>query len=168
MAAAQSFITTIMNTELVQIVTGVFIGAAAGYIGSFMILRRMALVGDALSHVALPGVALAFTYHFNPFLGAFAALFIGIILVWHIENKTRLSTEAIIGLLFTAALAVGLLITPEEDILHALIGDISQVHAFDMIAAVVLSVIAIVVMQKIKRGFILDLKKIGWRWGSRF
>jgi len=162
MAEKQSFSGTIMNAittmeiETIQIVTGALVGIAAGYIGSFMVLRRMALVGDALSHVALPGVALAFTYHFNPFLGAFASLFIGIIFIWLIERKTAISTEALVGFLFTLALAVGLLITPEEDILHALIGDISRVTALDAVIAAILAVGLLFAMQAIYRRFVLS------------
>ncbi len=139
----------------ISLITGIFVGAAAGYIGSFMVLRRMALVGDALSHVALPGVALAYVYSFNPFLGAFAALLIGIIIIWFIESKTTLPTESLVGLMFTFALAVGLLITPEEEIFHALIGDIANVTVTDMLLAVVLSMAIILVMQIIYRRFVL-------------
>src|SRR3989338_819235 len=62
-----------------QLVSAVFVGLAPGYLGSFMVLKRMALVGDALSHVALPGVALGLLFNFNPLFGAFATLFVGII-----------------------------------------------------------------------------------------
>ncbi|MEK7616011.1 MAG: metal ABC transporter permease [Patescibacteria group bacterium] len=145
-----------MNIDLLPIITGIFVGAAAGYIGSFMVLRRMALVGDALSHVALPGVALAFVYSFNPFIGAFVALFIGILIIWLIESKTTLPTESLVGLMFTFALAVGLLITPEEEIFHALIGDIANVTLVDTAITVVLSILVVVVMQMIYRKFVLS------------
>ena len=60
------------DVVLYSLIAGTFVGLAAGYIGSLMVLKRMALVGDALSHVALPGLALGILFHFNPFLGAFA------------------------------------------------------------------------------------------------
>ena len=145
-----------MEINFLQLIIAVSIGLASGYLGSFMVLRRMALVGDALSHVALPGVALAFMYHFNPFVGAFAALLLGIIIVWFIEYKTRISTEALIGLMFTFALAIGLLITPEEEILHALIGDIANVQVIDALLAIVFSVVIVAVMQLIYRRFVLS------------
>ena len=53
---------------LYSLVAGAFVGLAAGYMGSLMILKRMALVGDVLSHVALPGIALGILFGFNPFL----------------------------------------------------------------------------------------------------
>ncbi len=138
-----------------QIISAIFIGLAAGYVGSFMILRRMALVGDALSHVALPGLAIALLLNINPFIGAFAALIFGIITVWLIENRTELSTESLIGLLFTFSLAVGFLITPESELLEALFGDISKISVLDAYLAVALSVVLVVAMRSISKGFIL-------------
>jgi len=144
------------SLNYLQLLVGVFVGIASGYLGSFMVLRRMALVGDALSHVALPGLALALLFHVNPFFGAFATLFAGIIGIWLIENKTELPTESLVGLFFTFALAAGFLITPQVDILEALFGDISKITFLDGILAVILSIAVIIVMKKISKGFILS------------
>lgn len=141
--------------NLLQLTTGIFVGLASGYLGAFMILRRMALVGDALSHVALPGLALALLFNVNPFIGAFAALFAGIVGIWFIENKTELSTESLVGLFFTFSLALGILITPEEELLEALFGDISRLTPFDAILAVALSLLVIAVMRAVQKNFIL-------------
>ncbi|MBI2063600.1 MAG: metal ABC transporter permease, partial [Candidatus Yanofskybacteria bacterium] len=138
-----------------QLISAVFIGLASGYLGSFMVLKRMALVGDALSHVALPGVALALLFNINPFLGAFATLFAGIIGIWLIEHKTELPAESVVGLFFTFSLAVGLLITPEEELLEALFGDIATISGIDVLLAVILSLIVLFVMRSISKGFIL-------------
>jgi ABC-type Mn2+/Zn2+ transport system permease subunit len=145
-----------LSLNYLQIIVAVSVGIASGYLGSFMILRRMALVGDALSHVALPGIALALLFHVNPFVGAFATLFAGIIGIWLIENKTELPTESLVGLFFTFALAVGVLITPQTDLLEALFGDIAKISALDAILAVVLSITVVLVMRAISKGFILS------------
>lgn len=139
-----------------QIISAIFIGLAAGYVGFFMVLRRMALVGDALSHVALPGLAIAILLNINPFIGAFIALFIGIVCVWLIENRTELSTESLIGLFFTFSLAIGFLITPQSELFEALFGDISKISAADAYLAVILSVVLVVAMYGISKGFILS------------
>lgn len=139
-----------------QIISAIFIGLAAGYVGAFMVLRRMALVGDALSHVALPGLAIALLLNINPFIGAFATLFIGIVCVWLIENRTELSTESLIGLFFTFSLAIGFLITPQSELLEALFGDISKISAIDTYLAVIFSVVLILAMYGISKGFMLS------------
>jgi zinc transport system permease protein len=96
--------------------------AAAGLVGSIAVMRRMTLASDAISHVALPGIGVAIALRLNPVLGGLAALFLGTLLVWALEHKTRIPTEAIIGVVFSAALAVGSMITSGEDLIEALFG----------------------------------------------
>mgnify|MGYP001588247746 CR=1 FL=1 len=144
-----------MDINYLQLTSAIFIGLASGYLGSFMVLKRMALVGDALSHVALPGVALGLLFNFAPLLGAFATLFAGIVGIWLIEHKTELPTESIVGLFFTVALSAGILLTPEPELLEALFGDISKITLLDTLLAVVFSVIILVTMRAISKGFIL-------------
>lgn len=95
---------------------------AAGLVGSFAVMRRMALASDALSHVALPGVGIAILLHASPVLGGLAALLVGTFLVWALERATRVPTEALIGVVFSAALAVGSMLTSGEELMHALFG----------------------------------------------
>jgi len=61
----------IFMTEVLMfsLLIGISVGFSAGYLGSLMVLEKMALVGDALSHVALPGLALGLLFNFNPFKG---------------------------------------------------------------------------------------------------
>lgn len=96
--------------------------AAAGLVGCFAVMRRMALAGDALSHVALPGIGIALALHVHPVFGAAAMLFFGALIVWAIEDRSRLATETIIGVIFSAALAIGSLVTSGEDLIEALFG----------------------------------------------
>ncbi len=133
------------------------IAAAGGMIGSFALLRRMALVGDALSHVALPGIALGLLFHFNPFLGAFLFLALGILIIWAVEHKTKLPSETLVGVVFTSALAIGALITPQTDILEALFGDISKLNSIDFILAVLISIFIIAMLIIFYKKFSLTL-----------
>ncbi len=57
--------------DIYSLITAIFIGGAAGYLGSLMVTKRMALVGDALGHVALPGMGLALLFGLNVSVGAF-------------------------------------------------------------------------------------------------
>lgn len=98
------------------------VGIASGSIGPFILLRRMALVGDALSHVALPGIALALVYGLDPFYGVVVFLIGAAFLIFWLEGRSRIPPDAIVGLLFTASLAVGILIIPNADIIESLFG----------------------------------------------
>jgi len=142
---------------LYSLVAGIFVGLAAGYIGSLMVLKRMALVGDALSHVALPGLALGILLHFNVFLGAFAFLFVAAVVTWYLEQTTKMSVESIVGVLFVLALAIGILLTPEPDLLEALFGDITAVTLEYAVAAVAVSVPIVVLTRLIYTQVVLSL-----------
>ncbi|TSC75027.1 MAG: zinc transport system permease protein [Parcubacteria group bacterium Gr01-1014_44] len=144
-----------MPPLILSLIVGGFVGLASGYLGSLMVLRRMSLVGDALSHVALPGLALGLLWNFNPFFGAFGALVLAITLIWLIENRTKLSTETLVGIFFTLSLAIGLIITPEPELLEALFGNISQTALRETILAVIFSLIAIVAVHKIYHRLVL-------------
>ena len=95
---------------------------AAGLVGCFAVMRRMALAGDALSHVALPGIGIALALHIHPVFGAAAMLFFGALLVWALQERTRLATETTIGVVFSAALAIGSMTASGEDLIDALFG----------------------------------------------
>jgi zinc transport system permease protein len=123
-----------------QLIVAIFVSAAASLLGVFAILKRMSLVGDALSHVALPGIALALALQINPTIGAFAFLFAATIGIWLIEYRSTLSVDTIVGIFFTASLAVGALLIPELELLEALLGDISSLTRNDVIASVALSI----------------------------
>jgi zinc transport system permease protein len=82
----------------------------------------MALVGDALSHVALPGIALALMYHVDPFYGVVVFLVAAAFVIFWLEGRSRIPADAIVGLLFTASLAIGILLIPNEDVIESLFG----------------------------------------------
>jgi ABC-type Mn2+/Zn2+ transport system permease subunit len=142
---------------VLQLVTGIAIGLAAGYLGSLMVLRRMSLVGDALSHVALPGIAAALLLGCDPFIGAFTALALAVVGIWWLSRATTLPTETIVGILFTLSLAVGLLLTPEPELLEALFGNISAVTLAGTAGTLLCAGIAIALVHRIRPVLILDM-----------
>ena len=86
---------------------------AAGLVGAFALMRRITLAGDALSHVALLG---------------------GAVLIWALERRTRVATEAIIGVVFSAALAVGALLATGEQLIDALFGAPHTLSIWELVA----------------------------------
>lgn len=130
-----------MEITLLHILAaGMVTSAAGGLLGSFALLKRMALVGDALSHVALPGLALGILFHFNPFMGSLAFLLFGTSIIWAVEHKTNLPVDTLVGVLFVLALALGALLTPEHELLEALFGDITELSPSDFALSLVLGV----------------------------
>jgi ABC-type Mn2+/Zn2+ transport system permease subunit len=140
-----------------QLLIAAVIGAASGAIGSFILLKRMALVGDALSHVALPGIALALAYHLDPFWGVIAALLAASPLIWWLEMKSDLPTEALVGLLFTASLALGILTIPDTEILESLFGAFPALSPLELTGTIGTAVVAIVFTFLLARPFLFRI-----------
>lgn len=153
-----------------------FIGIASGSIGSFVVLRRMALVGDALSHVALPGIALALAYAVDPFWGVLFFLLGAAFLIWWLEGRTKLSSETIVGLLFTASLALGILTIPNTEIVESLFGSFPLLSGLSFllvfVAASILTIFTFLFAPKfIFATFSSELARIDdpkRKWGLRF
>ena len=96
---------------------------AAGVVGSFALMKRMTLAGDVVSHIALPGLGIALLLGIDPLIGAAVALLLGTLLIWRLQDSGTLSTDVAIGVIFIAALAIGTLVTPSEDLIEALFGN---------------------------------------------
>ncbi|KKR11840.1 MAG: ABC-3 protein [Candidatus Woesebacteria bacterium GW2011_GWA1_39_21] len=145
------------NNLLFTLAVGALVGAASGFLGSFMVIKRMSLVGDALSHVALPGLAIALMLGINPMLGAFIALSAAILGVWYLGEKTEIYSEALVGIFFTASLAIGILITPEPELLEALFGNFEKISFLDGVVIIATSLSIYVVIKKISSELLLGV-----------
>ncbi|MGH9735395.1 MAG: metal ABC transporter permease [Candidatus Acidiferrales bacterium] len=109
--------------DALTIVLALLFALAAGLVGSFALMKRMLLASDVISHLALPGLGIAFLLKFEPIVGGAATLLLGALLVWRLQKGTGLATDAAIGVVFAAALAIGAVITPREDLVEALFGN---------------------------------------------
>jgi manganese/zinc/iron transport system permease protein len=94
---------------------GFLVATACGLVGNYLILRRMALVGDAISHSVLPGLAIAFLVANNRsslamFLGALGAGLVTTVLIELIHKKSRVKQDAAIGITFSSLFAIGVII----------------------------------------------------------
>src|ERR1700745_2425116 len=108
--------------EVSSLALSLTMATAAGLVGCFAVMRRMTLAGDALSHVALPGIGIALALHLHPLFGAAGMLLFACLLLWAIEDRSHLALETIIGVVFSGALAIGSLMTTGDDLLEALFG----------------------------------------------
>lgn len=143
--------------EYYPIILAAVAAAAAGTVGAFALMKRLALAGDVISHIALPGIGLALLYGINPLLGGAATLFFGIIFIWRVEEKTKLSTEVVIGVIFAASLALGALITPEEELVEALFGGFGGLSLAEFITGIVLGIAIIFFLWKLRDKLIISL-----------
>jgi len=94
---------------------GFFVATACGLVGNYLMMRRMALVGDAISHSVLPGIAIAFLVSQSRgttpmIIGALIAGVITTILIEVIHKKSRVKQDAAIGIAFTSLFAIGVIL----------------------------------------------------------
>jgi len=138
-----------MEQFLLSLITGIFIGGMAGYLGTLMLSKKMALVAGPLGHLTLPGIALALLYGFDVSLGAFPFVILGIILIWLFEMRTKLPMEALTAVVFASGVAISFLFLPIEQAETALIGDITKVGFWDTILVSFLCILLFLIIKKI-------------------
>jgi len=126
------------NAFLVRaLIAGVLVAVACAIVGTYVILRGLAFVGEALGHGVLPGVAVAFLLGVSGMLGAAVAAAAMIVGVGVITRHSRLSSNTAVGLLFVGMLALGVVIVSRSesftgDLTRILFGDILGVSREDL------------------------------------
>jgi zinc transport system permease protein len=143
--------------ELGSIALSASMAVAAGLVGCFAVMRRMTLAADAISHVALPGIGVALLLHVYPIVGALVMLFLGTILIWVLEIKTKISTETVIGVVFTLALAIGSFLTSGEELIDALFGAPGNLTGWEIAFGLIGAAIVIASILVLKNALIVSL-----------
>lgn len=132
--------------NLYPILISLSLGLSLPLIGVFVILRREALLSDALAHVILLGIALAVTFKINIMIGILAFAVLAGLAINAIKNKANLGLDAIVGVFFTTSLALGSLLMEDAELLEAFLGDLEKITRFDVILSTVLAAIIIVTL----------------------
>ncbi|WP_373893442.1 metal ABC transporter permease [Virgibacillus natechei] len=146
------FISDLMHYGFLQkaLFTSIMVGIICGVIGCFIVLRGMALMGDAISHAVLPGVAISYMLGINYFYGAvlfgiLAALGIGIV-----SQHSRTKNDSSIGIVFSAFLALGVILISKAqsaiDLTQILFGNVLSVQSSDMWMTLIVGAIVLVVI----------------------
>lgn len=143
------------DAALFSLVLGLATALVAGLVGSFALMKRMTLAGDVISHLALPGLGLAFVWKINPLVGAAATLGIGIVLINQLQRRSTLATETAIGVVFVAALAIGTLLTPKEDLIEALFGGFGEITLAGFVAGLLGCAVIVVMIRALRHKMIL-------------
>ena len=147
-----------MNSLVLSIFLGCLAACAAGLVGAFALMKRTILAGDVMSHIAIPGLGLAVIWNLNPLVGGGMTLLLGILLIWRLNAKTELSSEAAIGVLFASSVAIGaLLINSTEQLVDALFGGFTSLTTGDIVLGVVAALVIIVALWILRNKFIIAL-----------
>ena len=139
----------------IELVVVCIISAVAAYLGTLMVNRRMSLVAGPLGHLALPGVALAFLFHWDLFLSAAACVLFGGLLVWFFRRVSHLPFETLTGIAFAFGLALGLLFLPMEHAEEAISGKVELIKLEDLAIALFVAVVVFLLLEKVKHDIVL-------------
>ena len=114
------------------LVTALVVGAVCGVLSCYVVLKRWALLGDAISHAVLPGVALAYLLNMPFFVGAFVSGAASAVAMGAVQRHTRVKEDAAMGLVFTGAFALGVVIisriATSTHLMHVLFGNVLGVR----------------------------------------
>lgn len=156
-----SFINDVANYAFLQkaLLTAIFIGIISGVIGSFIILRGMALLGDAISHAILPGVVISYLIGINYFIGALVMGIFATFLITKVSEKTKLKSDVSIGVVFSSLFALGILLLVKAqtalDLTQILFGNVLTIQNSSMILTLVIIGIVLVVLFTFFKGFLI-------------
>ena len=148
----QNFINGLYDFHFLQnaLITSVVIGVVSGTVGCFIILRGMSLMGDAISHAVLPGVAISYILGINFFIGAIVFGLLASIIITFIKSNSVIKGDTAIGITFSSFLALGVILigvaNSSTDLFHILFGNILAVQDIDKWITIGVSVLVLVIV----------------------
>lgn len=135
-----------------SLIVAIVVGIICAVVGTYLMVQRLALLGDAISHSVLPGLAIAFILGVNIFVGAFIAGLLSTVFINIIRTKSALKEDAAMGIVFSAFFALGItLITIVQkenkiDLNHFLFGNILGVTINDVRDTIIIAIIVLLVV----------------------
>lgn len=143
-ALAEPFSYNFMQRALL---TSILVGAICGMLSCYVVLKRWSLLGDAISHAVLPGVAIAYLVGWPFFVGAFITGALTSLGIGAIERHTRIKSDAAMGLMFTGAFALGIVIISKiassTHLMHILFGNVLGVQQSALLLTLVAGITAL-------------------------
>ena len=152
MTLIHDFIENVSTLHYMQnaLVTAIVIGIVSGAVGCFIILRGMSLMGDAISHAVLPGVALSFILGINFFVGAIVFGLFASMIITFIRGNSIIKGDTAIGITFSSFLALGVILIglarSSTDLFHILFGNIVAVQDSDKWITIWVSLAVLIVI----------------------
>lgn len=135
-----------------SLLEAIIVGVICAVVGSYLMVQRLALLGDAISHSVLPGLAIAFLLGINIFVGAFVAGILSTVCINLIRTRSQIKEDAAMGIVFSAFFALGItLITVVQkhnkiDLNHFLFGNILGVTGADVRDTFIIAVVVLLVV----------------------
>jgi len=140
----QNFIILIDMWEILQypfmvraLISGIFIAVLLGWLGTFVVTRKMSLIGDGIAHASLASIALALLLGLAPIpVAVVLAIFIAVF-IYFLEKKTKISSDMAIAVMFTTGMAIGIILLHfyqgyQPELVSYLFGNILTINNYDL------------------------------------
>lgn len=128
------------------LLAGFVLAVVLSFIGIFVVLKKISFLGEGVAHASLAGIAIGLITATNPLIVAIIYSILFSLVVYFLEKKTTVSTDAIIGVLFTASMALGVILVNTQagyqpELISYLFGNILTIKTGDLLIMVLFSVI---------------------------
>ncbi|MGX7030158.1 metal ABC transporter permease [Vagococcus zengguangii] len=145
---------------MTALIASTLIGLTSGMLGSFIVLRRLSLMGDALSHAVLPGVAISYLLGLPMMIGA---TFFGVLaaaLIEFITKKSTIKTDSSIGIILSSFFALGVILISKAqsgtDLNHILFGNVLAVTPQELLQSLIILVVVLALVIVFYQGFFIS------------
>lgn len=130
------------------LITGIVLAVVLAYLGVFVILRKMSFFADGIAHASLAGVAIGVLASFYPLISAIAFSLLMGLLIYYLEERSKLSSDTIIGIIFSSGLALGAMLMSfksgyQPELISFLFGNILAITWLDLIVITVMGFIIV-------------------------
>ncbi|MGX6962915.1 metal ABC transporter permease [Vagococcus xieshaowenii] len=145
---------------MTALIASTLIGLTSGMLGSFIVLRRLSLMGDALSHAVLPGVAISYLLGIPMMIGA---TFFGVLaaaLIEFITKKSTIKTDSSIGIILSSFFALGVILISRAqsgtDLNHILFGNVLAVTPSELLQSLIILAVVFLLVTVFYQGFFIS------------
>lgn len=130
------------------LISGVLVALITAMLGVFLVLKRLSLIGDSLSHVALSGVAVGLLLNITPVFCALPIVMLSSLGIYKISKNKKIYTDSALGIVSSAGIALGLIVAAlaggfNTDLMGFLFGNILTVSPSEMILSIIIFVAVI-------------------------
>lgn len=141
------------------IAVSALVGAVCATLSCYLILIRWSLMGDAVSHSVLPGVVISYMLGLPFGIGAFVFGLASVIMIGFIKARTRIKEDAVIGIVFTALFALGIILISKVpssvDLMHVLFGYVLGISDADALQTFGIGAFTLFILLLLKKDLLL-------------
>jgi len=133
------------------LVSGIFVSILLGWLGTFVVTRKMSFIGDGIAHASLSGIALAILLGWAPIPTAVVLASIIAIIIYFLEKKTNISSDMAIAIMLTTGMAIGIILLSfyqgyQPELMSYLFGNILAINSYDMFSILIIGFFVLLVL----------------------